>query len=138
MWAVRKNPADLNTDQRTSQAGLEKANDEPYRAYLLKEQLREVFHVKGVRGRKLLTGWTGWARDCGIAEFEKLGRTIERYRPSIRNTLDHNVTNARSEATNTHIRACAQPVSASLGEVSARGIVFSAGSVTGDSWRDEG
>jgi len=105
MWAVRKNPADLNTDQRTTLAGLEKANEELYRAYLLKEQLREVFHVKGVRGRELLTGWIGWARDCGIAEFEKLGRTIERYRPSIRNTLDHNVTNARSEATNTHIRA---------------------------------
>jgi transposase len=104
MWAVRRNPEDLNVGQRTTLAGLEQVNGELYRAYLLKEQLREVFRVKGVRGHELLAGWIGWARDCGIAEFEKLCRTIERYRSLIRNTLDHNVTNARSEATNTHIR----------------------------------
>ena len=105
MWAVRKNPGDLNTDQRTTLAGLEEANIELYRAYLLKEQLREVFRHKGAHGHELLAGWIRWARDSGIAEFEKLCRTIERYRPSIRNTLDHNVTNARVEATNTHLRA---------------------------------
>lgn len=105
MWAVRKNPADLNTEQRTTLADLEKANAELYRAYLLKEQLREVFGLKGAQGHALLTGWISWAKDCGIGQFEKLCRTIERYRPLIGNTLDHNVTNARSEATNTHIRA---------------------------------
>jgi transposase len=105
MWAVRKNPADLTTGQRTTLADLEKANNELYRAYLLKEQLREVFRVKGTQGHALLAGWISWARDSGIAEFERLCRTIERYRPSIGNTLDHAVTNARSEATNTHIRA---------------------------------
>ncbi len=28
-----------------------------YRAYLLKEQLREVFRVNGRQGRQLLAGW---------------------------------------------------------------------------------
>ncbi|MGZ6854914.1 MAG: transposase [Mycobacteriaceae bacterium] len=105
MWAVRKNPADLNTEQRTTLVDLEASNTELYRAYLLTEQLREVFRIKGTRGHELLAGWIGWARHCGISELEKLCRTIEKYRPLIGNTLDHAVSNARSEATNTHIRA---------------------------------
>ena len=105
MWAVRKNPGDLATGQRTTLAELEAVNAELFRAYLLKEQLREVFRRKGAAGHALLSGWILWARRCGIAEFEKLCRTIERYRTLIGHTLDHNVPNARSEATNTHIRA---------------------------------
>ncbi len=105
MWAVRKNPGDLTAGQKTTLAELEAINAELFRAYLLKEQLREVFRRKGAQGHALLSGWILWARRCGIAEFEKLCRTIERYRTLIGHTLDHNVTNARSEATNTHIRA---------------------------------
>jgi len=105
MWAVRKNPTDLTAGQKTTLAELEAVNAELFRAYLLKEQLREVFRRKGAEGHALLSGWILWARRCGIAEFEKLCRTIERYRALIGHTLDHNVTNARSEATNTHIRA---------------------------------
>lgn len=104
MWAVRKNPTDLTGEQRTTMAGLEEANAELYQAYLLKEQLREVFRVKGSDGHALLAGWLGWVREAGIGEFAKVARTIEKYRPLIANTLDHAVTNASSEATNTHIR----------------------------------
>ncbi len=105
MWAIRKNPADLNTEQRSTLADLQAENTELFRAYLLKEQLREVFRTKGARGRELLGGWISWAKSCGITEFEKLCTTIEHYRPLIVNNLDHAVSNARSEATNTHIRA---------------------------------
>ena len=104
MWAIRKNPCDLNPGQASTLAELENANTELYTAYLLKEQLREVFRVKGAEGHALLAGWIDMAKDCGIAEFEKLCRSIEKYR-TIGNTLDHNVTNARSESTNTHLRA---------------------------------
>jgi len=65
-----------------------------------------VFRTKGTRGHELLGGWMDrLARHCGIAEFEKLCRAIEHYRPLISNTLDHAVSNARSEPTNTHIPA---------------------------------
>src|SRR6516165_7982504 len=76
MWATRKNPPDLTCEQRTSLAEIATTNTTLYRAYLLKEQLREVFRVKGQKGRDL-----------------------------IGNTLDHGLSNARSEATNTHLRA---------------------------------
>jgi len=105
MWAVRKNPGDLTTGQKTTLAELEAVNAELFRAYLLKEQLRQVFRRKGTEGKPCCPGGSSGPARCGITEFEKLCRTIERYRTLIGHTLDHNVTNARSEATNTHIRA---------------------------------
>ena len=62
MWAMRKNPADLTGEQRTSLAAIADTNAALYRSYLLKEQLREVFRAKeqpagsywpgGCRGRR--------------------------------------------------------------------------------------
>ena len=105
MWAVRKNPVDLTCEQRTSLASITATNTTLYRAYLLKEQLREVFRVKGQIGRQLLAGWLSWASRSRIPEIVALARSIRHYRQLIWNTLDHNVSNARSEATNTHLRA---------------------------------
>lgn len=105
MWATRKNPADLTDAQHTSLAAITATNKTLYRAYLLKEQLRKVFQVKGPEGRQLLAEWLSWASRCRIPEFVALARTTRRYRDLIGNTLDHGVSNARSEATNTHLRA---------------------------------
>ena len=103
-WAVLKNPQDLTGEQRTTLAGIAKTNNRLYRGYLLKEQLRAVFTVKGKPGRVLLAGWLSWATRCRIPEFTALAKTIKHYLPLIRNTLDHGLSNARSEATNTHLR----------------------------------
>ena len=51
-----------------------------------------------------------WGAEPGLApgvfpEFAALARSIRRYRDLIWNTLDHGLSNARSEATNTHLRA---------------------------------
>lgn len=105
MWATRKNPPDLTGEQRTSLAEIAATNKTLYRAYLLKEQLREVFRVKGNYGRQLLAGWLSWASHSRIPEFVTLARSLRRYRDLIHNTLDHGLSNARSEATNTHLRA---------------------------------
>ncbi len=105
MWAVRKNPADLTGEQRTSLAAITTTNATLYRAYLLKEQLREVFRVKGRDGRRLLAGWLSWASHSRIPEFVVVARTVRRHKELIGNTLDHQLSNARSEATNTHLRA---------------------------------
>lgn len=103
-WALVKNPEDLTVEQRTTLASIATTNKALYRAYLLKEQLREVFSVKGQRGRELLAGWLAWARRSRLPGFVKLAQTIEKYRPMIWNTLEHGLSNARSEATNTHLR----------------------------------
>lgn len=103
-WALLKNPGDLTMLQRTSLAGIARLNGPLYRAYLLKEQLRAVFAAKGEQGRQLLAGWLAWAKRSRLPAFVKLAATIERYKPLILNTLDHGLSNARSEATNVHLR----------------------------------
>lgn len=103
-WALLKNPADLTAIQRGTLAGLAQTNRGVYRAYLLKEQLRAVFAAKGDHGRSLLGGWLYWAKRSQLEPFTKLARTIERYKDLIVNTLIHGLSNARSEATNVHLR----------------------------------
>jgi len=103
-WVLLKNLLDLTGEQKTTLASISKTNKTLYRAYLLKEQLRYVFEAKGEEGRRLLAGWLAWAKRSRIPEFSKLAKTIEKYRPLIWNTLDHNLSNARVEATNTHLR----------------------------------
>ena len=103
-WALLKNPPDLTGDQRTTVATIAKTNHPLYRAYLLKEQLREVFATKGAKGKQLLAGWLAWATRSRLPEFVALAKTIKKYLSLIHNTLDHGVSNALSEATNTHLR----------------------------------
>lgn len=103
-WALVKNPGDLTGEQRTTLASIATTNKGLYRAYLLKEQLRAVFATKGRAGRALLAGWLAWARRSRLPAFVKLAKTIDRHRQLIWNTLEHDVSNARVEATNTHLR----------------------------------
>ncbi|MGH3844701.1 MAG: transposase [Pseudonocardiaceae bacterium] len=76
-----------------------------YRAYLLKEQLREIFACRDVNTAKaLLGGWISWASRCRIAAFVRPTKTIKHFRTLILNAVEHGLSNARSEATNTHLR----------------------------------
>ena len=101
-WALVKNPGDLTGDQKTTLAGISVTNKGLYRAYLLKEQLRAVFRVKGQAGRGLLAGWLAWARWSRLPAFIKLAKSIERYREIIWNTLDHALSNERAS----HCTSC--------------------------------
>jgi len=103
-WALLKNPANQTADQRSTVASIATTNKPLYRAYLLKEQLRMVFQTKGEPGHRLLAGWLAWAQRSRLPEFVKLAKTIKKYLALIHNTLDHGLSNALSEATNTHLR----------------------------------
>lgn len=54
-YALWKNPDRLTDRQQAKLAWVAKVNHRLYRAYLLKEQLREVFVPKGEEGKVLLT-----------------------------------------------------------------------------------
>jgi len=105
MWALRKNPAGLSPGQRQSLAQIAADNRQLYKAYLMKEQLREVFRAKGERGKALLAGLIAWCQRCRIPEFTALAKTLKRFRPLIWNTLDHAVSNGRAEGINTQLAA---------------------------------
>jgi transposase len=105
MWALRKRPETLSGSQRTALAGIAADNKPLYKGYLIKEQLREAFKVKGSDGKRLLRGMIAWAHRCRIPEFTKLAKTLSKYRATIDNTLDHAVSNGRAEALNAQINA---------------------------------
>jgi transposase len=103
-FALWKNPEDLSERQAAKLASIAKTNNRLYRAYLLKEQLRQVFRLKGAEGMALLEGWLKWARRCRISAFVKLAKSITAYKSGIHNALTYGLSNARVESVNTKLR----------------------------------
>jgi transposase len=103
-YALWKNPEDLTARQEAKLAWIAATNSRLYRAYLLKEQLRAVFAIKGVRALVMLDAWLGWAARCRIDAFVELGRRIRKNLAGIEAALIHNLSNALIESTNTKIR----------------------------------
>ena len=103
-WALWKNPENLTDHQAEKLAWITKTDPRLYRAYLLKEGLRHVFAVKGEQGKQALDRWLSWARRCRLPSFVRLARRIVKYRASIEAALDHDLSNALIESTNTKIR----------------------------------
>ncbi len=103
-YALWKNPEDLTERQQTKLAWVAKVNHRLYRAYLLKEQLRQVFALKGEEGKALLDRWLAWARRCQIPAFVELAKRITTHRTSIDASLEHRLSNGLVESTNTKAR----------------------------------
>ena len=75
-YALWKNPENLTERQRSKLADIQKTNRPLYRAYLLKEQLRQIYRLPAVPAIALLDEWIAWARRCRLAPFVKLAKTI--------------------------------------------------------------
>jgi transposase len=105
MWALRKDQRTLTPGQRGTLAQIAVVNKPMYKGYLIKEQIREAFKVKGNSGKTLMTGVTAWAHRCRIPEFTKLAKTLSRYKPAICATLDGGPSNGRAEALNSQVNA---------------------------------
>jgi transposase len=104
-WALWKRPERLTDRQRAKLQTIEHVNRRLYRAYLLKEQLRVVFHEPDSEAAiALLDAWLVWARRCRIPSFVKLAKTIWHHHERIVATLTHRLSNARIEAANTTMR----------------------------------
>lgn len=103
-YALWKNPADLTERQGAKLALIAVTNNRLYRAYLLKEQLRQVFALRGAAGINLLKYWLNWARRSRIPAFVKLARSITDHRRGIEAALTHGLSNARVESVNTRLR----------------------------------
>ena len=103
-FALWKNPEDLTHRQRGKLARIAQVNQRLYRAYLLKEELRLVFKVKGPRAVALLEAWLAWARRCRIPAFVALARSVTTHRQPIVASLLHGASNARVESINTRLR----------------------------------
>lgn len=103
-FALWKNPENRTAKQDRQLATVAEINERLFRAYLLKEQLRQVFRLKGEQGKRLLQLWLQWARRCRIKPFVKVARTITERRSDVEATLEQGLSNALVESTNTKIR----------------------------------
>lgn len=103
-FALWKNPENLTARQQTKLAWIEQLNQPLFRAYLLKEQLRQIYRLPADAAIELLDGWLKWARRCRLGPFVKLARTITDQRAGIIAAIEHGLSNARVEAINTQIR----------------------------------
>jgi transposase len=103
-FALWKNPENLTARQKLKLADIQKTNKPIYRAYLLKEQLRQIYRLPAVAAIALLDSWLKWARRSRLAPFRKLATTVTEQRAGIVAAIEHGLSNARVEAINTQIR----------------------------------
>jgi transposase len=107
-FAVWKNPENLTERQQAKLAEIQKTNGPLYRAYLLKEQLRQIYRVSAKQAEKLLEQWLAWARRSRLPSFVKLAQTITVQRDGILSAVKNGLSNARIEQMNTQIRLLAR------------------------------
>jgi transposase len=103
-YALWKNPENLTDRQAAKLSQIQHTNRPLYRAYLLKEQLRQIYRLPADAAIELLDEWIAWARRCRLPSFVKLARTITAQRAGIVAAIEHGLSNARVEAINTQIR----------------------------------
>jgi len=103
-FALWKNPERLTDGQQVKLAQIQQTNRPLYRAYLLKEQLRQIYRLEPGAAITLLERWLAWARRCRLPSFVKLAKTITEQRPGILAAIEHGLSNARIEQANTRIR----------------------------------
>jgi transposase len=103
-FALWKNPERLTPRQQLKLASIAEINKRLYRAYLLKEQLRQIYRVNADEAIAILDAWMQWARRSRLTPFVKLARTMRDQRAAIEAAIRHGLSNARVEQINTQIR----------------------------------
>lgn len=80
--------------------------DKPlYRAYLLKERLRDVFKAgSGAEARLRLESWLASACRTRIDEVKELSKKVRRHKDAIVRAVELGISNARVEAINNKIK----------------------------------
>jgi len=102
-FLLRRNWENLTMGQRETIWALETANRRTFRAFQLKEELRDIFALPLLRARRAIDDWLHYASRSKLAPFVKLARTIRRYRISIEATIEWRLTNGIAESNNAAI-----------------------------------
>lgn len=107
-FCLWKNPEDLTNRQQARLAEIAQTNEPLYRAYLLKEQLRQALKLPADDALALLDDWLAWARRSRLPAFVKLAQQIAAHLSGIAAALSFELSNARTESVNTRIRLIAR------------------------------
>jgi len=103
-FALWKNPENLTERQQLKLARIQKLNQRLYRAYLLAQQLRQIYRVPAAHALVLLEAWLRWARRCRLEPFVKVAHRITEQRQMVEAAITNKLSNAAVEQVNTQIR----------------------------------
>ena len=102
-----KDKHDWSRKQLVQFIDLRALNLKTYRAFRIKESLREIFRTaqSATDAEILLDGWYSWARRCRLEPIKKVAKTLKDHWQGILNAFDSKLTNGRVEAANSLIQA---------------------------------
>jgi len=104
-WALLRNPMSLTDAERAKLAEIQKDNRPLYRAYLLKEELRDILDRRQPNVvRELLLKWISWSRRSRLAPFARVAKTIRGYLDEIVAYVRWRLTNGLVEGLNNKAR----------------------------------
>jgi transposase len=103
-WALVKDPDALNENQLAILHDLRTQRSALYRAWQLKEGLRDLYRVDPADARAHLEWWLRWAARCRIPAFVSLARTVRAERERILAAIDLSLSNSKLEGLNSKIR----------------------------------
>ena len=103
-YALGKAPENLTDNQEVKLAQIKSKDKKLYRAYLLKESLRNLLKIKDIdEAEKELDHWIFWAKRSRLESFKELADKIKRHKEYILNFIKTGISNARVEANNNKI-----------------------------------
>jgi transposase len=104
-WSLLKSPDKQTIPQLALLGEVQQANKAMFRAFLLKEELRLLYHLEDrALAAAHLGAWLAWASRSRLAPFVKLARTIRRHRAGILAAIRLGLSNGRLEGLNSRIR----------------------------------
>ena len=104
-WSLLKAPERQTVNQLATLYEVQQANRALYRAFLLREELRLLYHLPDPRlAPAHLDAWLAWASRSRLKPFVRLARTLREHRDGILAAIRLGLSNGRLEGLNSKIR----------------------------------
>lgn len=104
-WPLIKDPDDLRDDELDVLHQLRRTRSALYRAWQLKEALRDLYRLQDRSdAAEHLEWWLAWACRSRIKAFVRLGRTIRANRDGILAAIELGLSNSKLEGLNSKVR----------------------------------
>ncbi|MGZ8996680.1 MAG: ISL3 family transposase [Rhodospirillales bacterium] len=104
-WSLLKAPENQTVGQLATLADVQVENRRLYRAFLLKEELRLLYHLPDCDlAPAHLDAWLAWASRSKLRPFVRLARTLREHRDGILAAIRLGLSNGRLEGLNSKIR----------------------------------
>jgi len=104
-WSLLKAPENQSIYQLATLTEVQRENQRLYRAYLLREELRLLYHLDDSADAPVhLDAWLAWASRSKLKPFVRLARTLREHRDGILAAIALGLSNGRLEGLNSKIR----------------------------------